>query len=131
MNEFSQSNNILQGILSAQYKFGGDVMLSTEKIEAEVLYNKYDIFKKLFSWYLYAGTFLFIILITQIFKNNNIINLSSKTLKFVIIFLFIIHTFGLIWRWYISGHAPWSDAYESMIYVAWATMFLSCFWKKK
>ena len=24
-------------------------------------------------------------------------------------------------RWYISGHAPWSDAYESMIYVAWAT----------
>jgi cytochrome c-type biogenesis protein CcsB len=25
-------------------------------------------------------------------------------------------------RWYISGHAPWSDAYESMIYVAWATM---------
>jgi len=131
MNEFSQSNNILQGILSAQYKFGGDVMLSTEKIEAEVLYNKYDIFKKLFSWYLYAGTFLFIILITQIFKNNNIINLSIKTLKFVIIFLFIIHTFGLIWRWYISGHAPWSDAYESMIYVAWATMFFGLAFGRK
>ena len=131
MNEFSQSNNILQGILSAQYKFGGDVMLSTEKIDAEVLYNKYDIFKKLFSWYLYAGTFLFIILITQIFKNNNIINLSIKTLKFVIIFLFIIHTFGLIWRWYISGHAPWSDAYESMIYVAWATMFFGLAFGRK
>ena len=131
MNEFSQSNNILQGILSAQYKFGGDVMLSTEKIDAEVLYNKYDIFKKLFSWYLYAGAFLFIILITQIFKNNNIINLSIKTLKFVIIFLFIIHTFGLIWRWYISGHAPWSDAYESMIYVAWATMFFGLAFGRK
>ena len=37
MNDFSQSSNVLQGILSAQYKFGGDVMLSTEKIEAEVL----------------------------------------------------------------------------------------------
>jgi cytochrome c-type biogenesis protein CcsB len=33
-----------------------------------------------------------------------------------------LHTIGLIVRWYISGHAPWSDAYESMIYVAWATM---------
>jgi len=131
MNDFSQSSNVLQGILSAQYKFGGDVMLSTEKIEAEVLYNKYDIFKKLFSWYLYAGTFLFIILITQIFKNNNIINLSIKILKFVIIFLFIIHTFGLIWRWYISGHAPWSDAYESMIYVAWATMFFGLAFGRK
>ena len=131
MNDFSQSSNILQGILSAQYKFGGDVMLSTEKIEAEVLYNKHDIFKKLFSWYLYAGTLLFIVLITQIFKNNNIINLSIKILKAVIIFLFILHTFGLIWRWYISGHAPWSDAYESMIYVAWATMFFGLAFGRK
>ena len=31
----------------------------------------------------------------------------------------------MIARWYISGHAPWSDAYESMIYVAWATMFFT------
>ena len=131
MNDFSQSSNILQGILSAQYKFGGDVMPSTEKIEAEVLYNKHDIFKKLFSWYLYAGTLLFIVLITQIFKNNNIINLSIKILKAVIIFLFILHTFGLIWRWYISGHAPWSDAYESMIYVAWATMFFGLAFGRK
>jgi len=131
MNDFSQSSNVLHGILSAQYKFGGDVMLSAEKIEAEVLYNKHDIFKKLFSWYLYAGTLLFIVLITQIFKNNNIINLSIKILKAVIIFLFILHTFGLIWRWYISGHAPWSDAYESMIYVAWATMFFGLAFGRK
>jgi cytochrome c-type biogenesis protein CcsB len=37
--------------------------------------------------------------------------------------LFVSHTIGLIIRWYISGHAPWSNAYESIIYVAWATMF--------
>ena len=29
---------------------------------------------------------------------------------------------GLGARWYLSGHAPWSDAYESMIYVAWSVM---------
>ncbi|MDB2321601.1 cytochrome c biogenesis protein CcsA [Flavobacteriaceae bacterium] len=131
MNEFSQSSNILQGILSAQYKFGGEVMLSPEKIEAEVLYNKYDIFKKLFSWYLYAGTFLFIILIIQIFKNNRLINISINVFKVAIIFLFVLHTLSLIWRWYISGHAPWSDAYESMIYVAWATMFFGLAFGRK
>ena len=27
---------------------------------------------------------------------------------------------GLALRWYISGHAPWSNGYESMIYIAWA-----------
>lgn len=27
---------------------------------------------------------------------------------------------GLALRWYISGHAPWSDSYESMIYIGWS-----------
>jgi cytochrome c-type biogenesis protein CcsB len=38
---------------------------------------------------------------------------------------------GLIARWYISGHAPWSDAYESMIYVGWATMFFTLAFDRK
>ncbi|MDB4240461.1 cytochrome c biogenesis protein CcsA, partial [Flavobacteriaceae bacterium] len=42
--------------------------------------------------------------------------------KFLIIFLFILHTLGLVARGFIAGHAPWSDAYESMIFVAWATV---------
>ena len=36
--------------------------------------------------------------------------------------MFVWHTGGLVLRWYISGHAPWSDAYESILYVSWATM---------
>jgi len=43
----------------------------------------------------------------------------------------VIHTLGLIARWYISGHAPWSDAYESMIYVAWATMLFGLLFGRK
>ena len=35
---------------------------------------------------------------------------------------FLLHTVGLIIRWIISGHAPWSNGYESMIYIAWATL---------
>ena len=45
--------------------------------------------------------------------------------------MFIVHTFGLIARGYISGHAPWSDAYESMIYVAWATMGIGLLFARK
>ena len=130
-NDFTQSDDVLAGILNTQYKFGGEIMLSSEKIDAEVLYNQYDIFKKLFSWYLYAGTLFFIILIVQIFKNTSSINIFIKVFKWIIIFLFILHTIGLISRWYISGHAPWSDAYESMIYVAWATMFFGLAFGRK
>ena len=130
-NDFTQSDDVLAGILNTQYKFGGKIMLSSEKIDAEVLYNQYDIFKKLFSWYLYAGSLFFIILIVQIFKNTSSINIFIKVFKWIIIFLFILHTIGLILRWYISGHAPWSDAYESMIYVAWATMFFGLAFGRK
>ena len=45
--------------------------------------------------------------------------------------LFVLHTGGLAARWFISGHAPWSDAYESMIYVAWATMFFGLIFGRK
>jgi cytochrome c-type biogenesis protein CcsB len=26
-------------------------------------------------------------------------------------------------RWYIGGYAPWSNTYESLVYIAWSTMF--------
>ncbi|GAA4237390.1 cytochrome c biogenesis protein CcsA [Postechiella marina] len=121
--DFSEATKLLEAFKKTQHKYGGDVMLSDDKVKTEIAYNKYDIFKKLFSWYMYAGSLLFILLIVQIFNNKSkALNKSIAVFKFVIIGLFILHTLGLITRWYISGHAPWSDAYESMIYVAWATM---------
>ena len=65
---------------------------------------------------------MFFLLIFQIFKDRKGLRIGIKTFKILIWILFILHTLGLILRWYISGHAPWSDAYESILYVAWATM---------
>jgi cytochrome c-type biogenesis protein CcsB len=130
--DFSEANKILEAFKKTQHKYGGSVMLSEDKIKTEVLYNKYDIFKKLFSWYLYAGSLLFVLLIVQIFKETSkSLNVAVTVFKFIILGLFIIHTAGLITRWYISGHAPWSDAYESMLYVAWSTMFFGLAFGRK
>ena len=131
-NDYSGVEKVLDGIKNNQKKLGSEVMISDDKINTEVLYNKYDIFKKLFAWYLYAGTLLFVFLIFQIFKEkskvgNVLINIS----KIAILGLFLLHTAGLVVRWYISGHAPWSNAYESMIYVAWATMFFGLAFGRK
>ncbi|SFZ91417.1 cytochrome c-type biogenesis protein CcsB [Flaviramulus basaltis] len=130
--DFSEASKLLESFKKTQHKYGGSVMLSDKKIKTEVLYNKYDIFKKLFSWYMYAGTLLFILLIVQIFNDKRKpVNVAVTVFKFIILGLFILHTAGLIVRWYISGHAPWSDAYESMIYVAWATMFFGLAFGRK
>jgi cytochrome c-type biogenesis protein CcsB len=130
--DFTKSNKLLSEYTKLQNKLGANVMLSEEKVNAEITYNKYDIFKKLFSWYMYAGSLLFILLIVQIFKENSkALKVSINIFKLIILGLFVLHTLGLIARWYISGHAPWSDAYESMIYVAWATMFFGLAFGRK
>lgn len=130
--DYEKSEKLLEAFKKSQGKVGANVMLSDSKINAEILYNKYDVFKKLFSWYMYAGTLLFLLLVWQIFKSSNKwLNKSITVFKFIILGLFILHTAGLIARWYISGHAPWSDAYESMIYVAWATMFFGLAFGRK
>ena len=130
--DYSKAEEILTGIKKTQQKYGSDVMLSDKKIDTEIKYNKYDIFKRLFSWYMYAGSLMFIFLIVQIFNDKRkFVNISVKVFKWIIVGLFVLHTLGLIARWYISGHAPWSDAYESMIYVAWATMFFGLAFGRK
>ncbi|MBT8260248.1 MAG: cytochrome c biogenesis protein CcsA, partial [Bacteroidia bacterium] len=130
--DYSNSKSILEGIKKTQQLKGAEVMLSDDKIKTEILYNKFDIFKKLFSWYMYAGTLMFIILIVQIFiDRNKYVEAIVKIFKIIILALFVLHTAGLIARWYISGHAPWSDAYESMIYVAWATMLFGLLFGRK
>ena len=128
---YEQADNLLESIHGFQKKFGSEVMPSEDTINTEIAYNKYDIFKKLYSWYIYAGTLFFIILIIQIFKSNRWMSYVILGFKALLVLLFLAHTAGLISRWYISGHAPWSDAYESMIYVAWATQFFGLVFGRK
>ena len=129
--DYTKSEELLESIKSYQEKFGSEVLPSEQKINAEILYNKYDIFRSLFMWYMFAGLIMLVLVIVQIFNDSQPIRILIKVSAFIILFLFIIHTLGLAARWYISGHAPWSDAYESMIYVAWATMFFGLAFGRK
>ncbi len=122
---------VLKSIGNFQKRYGAAVMPSQKQIDLEIMYNKYDIFKKLFSYYMYIGTLLFLFVIFQIFKDGKIIRGLIKFSMFVILFLFALHTAGLGVRWYISGHTPWSNAYESMVYVAWATMLFGLLFGRK
>ena len=120
--DYTQADQLLESLKGYQQKYGAAVIPSSKQIEAELLYNKYDVFKRLFSWYMYVGTLMFFVLITQIIYNVPALRWVVNLCLVFIALLFFVHTAGLAARWYISGHAPWSDAYESMIYVAWATM---------
>jgi cytochrome c-type biogenesis protein CcsB len=73
---------------------------------------------------MFGGILMIILVVGKIFnEKNKILNYLVNGMHIFIAILFVAHTAGLILRWFISGHAPWSNAYESIIYVAWATMF--------
>ena len=130
-NDYIQSEELLESISGFQRKFGEDVIPSSNKINAEITYNRVDIFNRLYRYYLLSGLGLLIVLIFQIFYDNKLNSLLVKGLKYIIYTLFFLNTLGLISRWYISGHAPWSDAYESMIYVAWSAVIFGIIFGRK
>ncbi len=129
--DYTQSEELLESIKGFQKKYGSKVMPSDFKINSEVVYNKADIFNRLYKWYLFAGLGLLLILIFQIFYDNKFTSHIIKLFESLIITLFVFNTIGLAARWYIAGHAPWSDAYESIIFVAWATVIFGIIFGRK
>ena len=130
-NDYSEANEYLESMHKFQRKYGAEVVPAERKIELELFYNEYDIFKSLFQYYLYASLLMFIVVIINIFNDKKVIRTLVKICTWIIVLLFLYHTAGLGIRWYISGHAPWSNGYESMIYVSWATMLFGLIFGKR
>ncbi|WP_104721479.1 cytochrome c biogenesis protein CcsA [Helicobacter mesocricetorum] len=110
----------LVALQKIQQKFGEGLLPPHSKITLEIFLNHYNIFDNLTFFYILAGVLLFVLVLVQILRNKNINILPTKVIYWVIVILVLLHTFGLGVRWYVGGHAPWSNAYESMIYIAWA-----------
>ncbi len=129
--DYTQADQLLESIKGFQKRHGEKVLPSEKQIQAEVLYNKLNIFNQLYRYYAMFGVLMLILLISQIFKDRKWKRLGINIFKVGIILLFVAHLAGLIARWYISGHAPWSDAYEAIVYMAWATMALALAFARK
>ncbi|WP_408047599.1 cytochrome c biogenesis protein CcsA [Tenacibaculum crassostreae] len=129
--DYTETNKVLDGIKKFQQKFGSEVIPSKDKIDLEIAYNKLNIFVKLSKYYGYVSLLLIVFVFLQIFNNKQWVNYVVKGLIGVVIFLFIFHVLGLTARWYISGNAPWSNAYESIIFVGLATMLFGLILGKK
>ena len=129
--DYSKADLSLQKIKDYQVSEGSNIIPSLTKINLEVTYNNINIFKSLFPLYMMLGMILFGFFFVQIFKPALKFKWIIRTLVGILIVAFIAQTFGLGLRWYIAGHAPWSNGYESMIYISWATMLAGFMFMKK
>lgn len=109
------------GLISEFQRINGAHLIPAEsRISVEIMMNKYNPFKNLTYLYVLLGMVMFIFVITAIIKNKAVNKTAGRIFTSITILAVVLHTAALICRWYIAGHAPWSNAYESMIYIAWA-----------
>lgn len=125
------ASQLLNGIHDYQVKYGGQIMPKQSRIDLEIRYNKMDIFNRLGSIYGLLGLIMIILSFVAVFKQSRIVNIILKIFLGLVVVGFILQTLGLGMRWYISGHAPWSNGYESMIYIAWVTMLSGLLFARK
>ena len=119
---WKNANLALKGIRLYQNKYGAAVIPSKKHIDMEIKYNKLGLFSKLVPFYLVLGLVLIIFAFINVIKPSFSMKWIMRVAWGLFIVGFIIHITGLGIRWYIAGHAPWSNAYESIVTIAASTM---------
>ncbi len=113
-----------------QKKFGSKVLPSPIHIDIEIIYNRLGLLSKLAPLYLTIGVLLLFFSFINVIKSTFFLKSIAKVAWVVTIGAFIIHLIGMGMRWYIAGHAPWSNAYESLVFIAMATIIAGLFFAK-
>ncbi len=129
--DFEHAGHLLEELKTFQNAKGGAVMPSASKIKAEIMLNNMNVFTRLAGWYLVLGIALLFFLFVSVFKPNWKLKKVYLVLFAMILVGFVLHTIGLGIRWYVSGRAPWSNGYESMIYIAWTSTLAGILFTRK
>ncbi|MDD4993125.1 MAG: cytochrome c biogenesis protein CcsA [Paludibacter sp.] len=119
--DWSNANLALISLKNYQQMNGGVQLPSKSRVKMEVFYNNLSIFVTLAILYGLIGLLLITMHVFNILKFNPKIDKYLNKSIYPLAVMFLVYTAGLALRWYISGHAPWSNGYEAMIFVGWGT----------
>lgn len=99
-----------------------DTLINHRKIQAELLYNQADVFKRCKKLYLIGGALLLVFaFLTSASKPKAIVWIKGLLMALIVTGL-VCHLAGIGLRWYIAGYAPWSNSYETMVYLSFITV---------
>lgn len=125
------ANEQLTRIKNYQKMNGGSNLPSESKINLEIFYNDLNIFGKLGITYALLGFLLLMLHLIDIFKKKSRLEKVLNLAIYPFLIVFGIYTLGLAIRWYISDHAPWSNGYETIIFVGWAAALSGLLFARK
>jgi cytochrome c-type biogenesis protein CcsB len=130
-NNTSTAKQIATSVKEYQKKFAGYDLPAESKSKAESLYYKLMIFERLFPFYATIGLLMLIGLIIMVISGRKNTSLFVRILSWILFTGFLFHTFGLAIRWYVAGHSPMSNGYESMIFISWVTLLAGFIFSRK
>jgi cytochrome c-type biogenesis protein CcsB len=130
-NNAAKVRQVAESISGYQTRFSQYSLPSSSKTNAEVMYYKLGIFEHLFPFYSTLGLVMLIGLITMVIRGNKGSSMFVKILGWLLFAGFLFHTLGLYLRWYIAGHAPMSNGYESMTFISWAIILAGFIFSRK
>ncbi len=110
---------------------GEEMLPPRSKKKMEIFYNRVNIFPRLSKFYGLFGVVLMVLQFLIVFKPKRLYDLLFKVGVVHLLVAFVLHTLALMGRWYISGHAPMSNGYESMIFVSWVTLLAGLIFVKR
>lgn len=124
-SDYKRADKLLRYIKRIQRRSSvADIIPSVSKIEKEISYNKSNIFINLKNIYaLLSVLLLFLAFVDNLqSKKSKLLTWPLNVCIAVLAAAFVYHTYGMGMRWYLSGHAPWSNGYEALILVSWASL---------
>lgn len=130
-NDWSKADEVLGMITTYQDAKNKTLSIDKEKLKAELAYNKLDIFRYCKIFYLILGGLSLVLAFLSLFKTRQWMVWGKWLLAVGVLAVFLLHTAGMGLRWYIAGYAPWSNSYETMVYVGWATVVGGLFFLRK
>ncbi len=99
--------------------------------KAEIFYNRINFFNRLIKFYALFGITLLVLQFLRIFKSRKWVETAFNILLVVLAVSVALHTAFLGLRWYISGHAPLTNGYESRIFASWITLLTGLIFARK
>ncbi|MEP7266749.1 MAG: cytochrome c biogenesis protein CcsA [Saprospiraceae bacterium] len=129
--QWNEANIKLNSIIQYQEKNGRAVLLSPSKVNMEILLNKMDVFNKLGKYYGLIGLIILALFFISVFNPDRSSVWFQRISFGAMAICFFFHVVGLGLRWYVSGRAPWSNGFESMIYIAFTTVLSGLLFSRK
>jgi cytochrome c-type biogenesis protein CcsB len=120
--EWARADSLLGVLETFQTSRSRDLHPGKFRLKTEVFYNRADVSARLAPLLLWIGLALAACSVIRLFRPKWNLKWICAVLAAVIAAGFLLQTAALGLRWYVSTHAPWTNKYESMIFIAWAIL---------